>query len=165
MTALTQEEVYCQYRDKVGQYISAKITNRADAEDLVSETFLKVYEKFDTFDESRSSLSTWIYTITRNTVIDYFRKHRIHAELSESLPDEACVEDEIFREEALKLLAQALKRLDRRSRDLIILRYDKKLSLKDIAVRLDISYAYVKILHKDALQRLRAFLNTETVNF
>lgn len=165
MTALTQEEVYCQYRDKVGRYISAKITNRADAEDLISETFLKVYEKFDTFDESRSSLSTWIYTITRNTVIDYFRKHRIHAELSESLPDEVCVEDEIFREEALKLLAQALKRLDRRSRDLIILRYDKKLSLKDIAVRLDISYAYVKILHKDALQRLRAFLNTETVNF
>ena len=160
MTALTQEEVYCQYRDRVGQYVSAKITNRSDAEDLVSETFLKVYEKFGTFDEDRSSLSTWIYTIARNTVIDYFRKHRVHAELPESLPDEACVEEEIFRKEALRSLAQALKGLDRRSRDLIILRYDKGMALKDIAVRLDISYAYVKILHKNALQRLRAFLNT-----
>lgn len=164
MTALTQEEVYCRYRDKVRQYISARVTNRSDAEDLVSETFLKVYEKFDSFDESRSSLSTWIYIITRNTVIDHFRRNHIHTELSESLPGEACVEESIFREEALKTLAQALRRLDQRSRDLIILKYYKRMTLKDIASRLGISYAYVKILHKDALHRLRAFLNTETVN-
>ena len=41
-----------------------KVTNRHDAEDLVSDVFLKAYEKYPTFDADRASVSTWLYTIT-----------------------------------------------------------------------------------------------------
>ena len=58
-----------------------------DAEDLVSDVFLKAYEKYPTFDADRASVSTWLYTITRNTVIDYFRTHRPGVELPDDLPE------------------------------------------------------------------------------
>ena len=71
-----REALYTAYSEKVRGYVFGKVANRHDAEDLVSDVFLKAYEKYPTFDADRASVSTWLYTITRNTVIDYFRTHR-----------------------------------------------------------------------------------------
>ena len=150
-----RDTLYTEYSQKVRGYVFGKISNRHDAEDLVSDIFLKVYEKHSAFDAGRSSVSTWIYTITRNTVIDYFRTHRAHTELPDDLPDAAGVDDGLLQREDLQVLGEALSRLDERSRTLIILRYSKGLSLKDTAARLGVSYAYVKILHSNALKTLR----------
>ena len=154
-TMTEKEELYRAYREKVSGYVFSKLRNTKDAEDLVSEVFLKVYQKYTTFDTERASVSTWIYTITKNTVTDYLRKNRICSELPDDLADEACPYDEILREESLRELAKALSALDERSRTLVIFRYYKQMSLKEIAERLGISNAYVKILHKKALQALR----------
>lgn len=155
-----QEALYTEYREKVTRYVIGKLGNRDDAEDVVSEVFFKVYEGYPTYHAERASVSTWIYTITRNTVIDYFRTHRRHAELTENIADGGCIDDGILREESLQELAAALRMLDERSRALIVLRYYKKLPLKEIAQRMGISYAYVKILHKRALHNLRTRMNT-----
>ena len=63
---LNYDEVYEKYCDKVKGYIYPKVTNRADAEDLHSAVFIKVYQKFETFDQTKASVSTWVYTIARN---------------------------------------------------------------------------------------------------
>lgn len=102
------EALYTAYSEKVRGYVFGKVANRDDAEDLVSDIFLKVYEKQSTFDAGRSSVSTWIYTITRNTVIDYFRTHRVHAELPDELPDAADVDAGMLQKESLKTLSDAL---------------------------------------------------------
>lgn len=153
-----REALYAEYAGKVRGYVFGKLTSKADAEDLVSDIFLKVYEKYPTFDAARASVSTWIYAITRNTVIDYFRVHRPCSELPDDLPDEAGVDDGLLQQESLRILGEALSRLDDRSRALIVLRYYKGMSLKDTAARLGISYAYVKVLHKDALRLLREYM-------
>lgn len=162
MTA-EREALYAEYAGKVRGYVFGKLSNKADAEDLVSDIFLKIYEKYPTFDGSRASVSTWIYTITRNTVIDYFRAHRICAELPDDLPDEGGVDDGLLRQESLRALGEALKRLDDRSRALIVLRYYKGMSLKDTAARLGVSYAYVKVLHKEALRLLRKHMGEPVI--
>ena len=157
--AAEKETLYTEYSEKVRGYVFGKVANRHDAEDLVSDIFLKAYEKYPTFDADRASVSTWLYTITRNTVIDYFRTHRIHAELPDGLPDGTEVDDGLLRRETLQALGEALGRLDERSRALIILRYGRGLSLKDTAARLGVSYAYVKLLHGGALRMLREHLD------
>lgn len=162
MTA-EREALYAEYAEKVRGYVFGKLSNRDDAEDIVSDIFLKIYEKYPTFDGSRASVSTWIYTITRNTVIDYFRAHRICAELPDDLPDEGGVDDGLLRQESLRALGEALKRLDDRSRALIVLRYYKGMSLKDTAARLGVSYAYVKVLHKEALRLLRKHMGEPVI--
>ena len=72
--ALTYDEVYENYSEKVMHYILSKISSRSDAEDLFSTVFLKVFEKFPSFDQNKASVSTWVYTIARNTLIDYLEK-------------------------------------------------------------------------------------------
>ena len=157
--AAEKEELYKDYRDKVSGYINRRLNGNPDAEDLVSEVFLKVYEKFDSFDQSRASVSTWIYTITKNTLIDYYRTSRPCSELPLDLSDGFSTDDGVLSKEALNELTEALKRLEKRSRDLIILKYAKKMTLKDIAEKMGISYAYVKILHNSALQSLRTLMS------
>ena len=162
MTA-EREALYAEYAGKVRGYVFGKLSNRADAEDIVSDVFLKVYEKYPTFDADRASVSTWVYTITRNTVIDYFRVHRTCAELPEDLPDEGGVDDGLLRQESLQVLGAALSRLDDRLRALIVLRYYKRMSLKDTAARMGVSYAYVKVLHKEALRLLRKHMGEPVI--
>ena len=135
-----REALYTAYSEKVRGYVFGKVANRHDAEDLVSDVFLKAYEKYPTFDADRASVSTWLYTI---------------ATLPDDLPDAAGIDDGLLQRESLQALGEALNRLDERLRALIVLRYGKGLSLKDTAARLGVSYAYVKILHSNALKTLR----------
>ena len=157
MTEKEKSEIYEQYRGKVLGYLRGKVNDGYLAEDLCSEVFLKVYEKIDDYDASRSSLSTWIFTITRNTLTDYFRTRRVHEEIPEMLPDDSSVEEDVLNGEMLEILAGALEKLEERERDIVILRYYSGVTLKEIAERLDISYAYAKVLHNKALSALKNY--------
>jgi RNA polymerase sigma factor (sigma-70 family) len=81
-----------------------------------------------------------------------------HSELDEEIAykDEAL--DDILNEETLNELAQALMRLDERSRALVVLVYYDNKTLKDSAAILRISYANAKIIMKKALSELKDFL-------
>jgi RNA polymerase sigma-70 factor (ECF subfamily) len=156
---LTYEQVYRDYSKKVMGYIRPRINNPADAEDLHSAVFTKVYEKFSSFDQTKASISTWVYTIARNTLIDFFRTHRIYDELG----DEDMVEEDAFQgiltEETLDELAEALKKLPERERDIILLHYYYNKQLKEIALKLHMSYSNCKLVHNKALMKLRQYLS------
>ena len=157
-----KEELYIEYADKVMGYIRSKITNQADAEDLHSAVFIKVYQKFETFDQTKASVSTWVYTIARNTVIDYFRARKIHEEVQEdSAISEDNVADDLLNQEALEELADALEQLPQRERDLIILHYYSGLTLKECATKLRMSYSNCKLVHNKALMELRTLMQID----
>ncbi len=154
--AAQQESVYIEYYSKVLGYVSNRVHNRNDAEDIAANVFLKVYKNISSFDSEKSSLSTWIYTITRNTLIDYFKKTHISSPLSETEASPDNVEESFLREELLQTLAVALEGLDVRERDIVILHYYKQKTLTEIASLMLLSYSYVKILHKKAINELKA---------
>lgn len=149
--------IYTDYHKKVLSYLTGKLNDSSLAEDLCSDVFLKVYEKLDSFDETKASISTWIFTITRNTLTDYFRTRRVFSEIPEDLPTESDIEESYCENEMLDELADALEALPERERDLIILHYYSGKTLKEVAETLDISYAYVKILHNKALSTMKRF--------
>ena len=121
--------------------------------------FLKVYENFDKYDEKKASISTWIHTITKNTLTDFFRTHKQFEEITD-IPDESIsVEEEICNKDMLNKLAKALEALRGRERQLIILRYYDDKSLKEVAKYMDISYSYAKILQNKAMDKLRDFFD------
>ena len=153
-----KEEIYRDYYGKVYGYFVSKINNSHTAEDLASDVFLKVYEKLDTFDDTKASISTWIYTIARNTLTDYYRTRKVCEEIPEEYESTISVEDEVCNREMLDKLANALEKLDERARDIIILRYYSGFKLTEIAEKLDISYSYVKLLHNNALENLKKYL-------
>lgn len=157
ITEERKTEIYGDYSSRIFGYINSRVNNPVIAEDLCSDVFLKVYEKLDTFDEGKASLSTWIYTIARNRLTDYYRTRRITEEIPEALADENNVEESVIGGEMLEILADALEALPERERDLIVLRYYSGLTLKETGERLGISYAYVKVLHNRALAKMKNF--------
>ena len=155
------DTIYENYRQKVFSYILSKVQNKDLAEDLCQDVFLKIYEKSDTFDETKASLSTWIYTITRNTLTDYYRTKKVTSEIPETFQSGQCVEDEAVNDEMLERLTEALSRMDERMRDVIIFRYYDGKTLREIADNMGISYAYVKVIQNKAFDFLKKYLGNE----
>ncbi len=150
------EEIYREYQPKISGYIHNHVNNPEDAEDLCSEVFRKAWEHIDT--QNRSGFSSFLYTVTRNTVFDYFRTHRQFAPIPETMAVEDDMGENLLREETLSRLAEALKALPEQQRELIVLRYYKNKTLQEIAEMMDLSYGVTKRQHKAALDALHGIL-------
>ena len=154
--------IYTQYRDKVFGFVRSKIYNQTEVEDIVQTVFLKVYGNLDKYDETKASLSTWIYTITRNTVCDYLKEKRDRPviELIENTVYSAEEpDDSLLNQEALEELACALQKLPQNQRDIIILIYYHGKPKTEVAKILDITYGQLRYLHDKALSRLKETLS------
>ena len=152
------EKIYDLYCGKVMGYIAARVQRRADAEDLCADVFEKAFRKRDAFDESKASISTWIFTITRNTVIDYFRKTRPTEEPDENLASDEEVDEHLLSQETLSELAGALNKLPEELQDIIVLAYYDGKPLTEIALMMNLSYGAVKLRHQKALGMLKKAL-------
>ena len=159
MTAEQQEKIYNAFYGKVMGYLCARINRRADAEDLASEVFEKAFSRFDQYDQSKSSISTWIFTITRNTLIDHYRRTKPQEELDENLSDDTEIDEGLLQNESLEELASALKRMPEELRDIIVLRYYDNKPLTEVADMMGLSYGAVKLRHQKALGMLRKALS------
>ena len=95
------EQIYTEYRDRVMGYIYARLRSSADAEDLCQDVFVKLNKKLDSFDSGKASISTWIYSITRNSVIDFYRGSHPHEEIDENMAQEGAIDDSLLNDETL----------------------------------------------------------------
>lgn len=159
-----KEQVYVDYYPKVLQYVENRINGNADAEDIAQTVFVKVFGKWDTYDPEKSSISTWIFNIMHNTLIDYRRAmgFRQHGELTEFLTDDSDdMLDYLVLEEEQERLADALETLSIEERDLIVLHYYSEYTLLCIAELMQRPYGQIKRLHVKALQKLRRKMDNE----
>ena len=153
------EKIYLEYREKVFRYVRGKVRNFADAEDVTSEIFWRVQTALDSYDEEKSTLSTWIYTITHNTVCNYYRAQSKRAL---SLEENALCSDtddgvaaEIENEITKENLAIALETLTEREQDIIVLYYYHEIPLRDIAIKMGITYTNAKFIKHQAISKLK----------
>ena len=147
------EAVYREFHPKVSAYVRGKVAHPQDAEEIVSAVFLKVVQKLDSYDPQKAALSTWVYTITRNTVTDYYRTRHTAAALEDWMAGEEPSPE--MSDDALDGLADALMALKERERDLIVLHYYRGHTLKTVAQMMGMSYINAKVIHKKALAGLR----------
>lgn len=159
-------ELYEDFSGKVEAYIRSRVGNPQEAEDVVSQVFLKVCQNIDSFSEEKAARSTWIYAITHNAVIDYYRKMgrdspmQLCGELPQ-LPQQDQSLEGILREESLDALADALEHLEERERDLVLLHYYQNRSLKEISVIMGMSYSNTRVVHRKALARLKKWMGQD----
>ena len=155
-----REEAYITFKPKVERYIKNRVQNISDAEELVSEVFEKVISSWELYDKEKALFSTWIYTITRNTVCDYYRKKGKtipFAQVTDAIIDDIA-DKKVLLEEQLNGLAEALERLPAREREILILRFYYELPHKEIAQKMGLSYSNVRYLQFTALRKLKEFL-------
>ena len=158
MQVIDLNQIYTEYSGKVMGYIRARVRSSADAEDLHSEVFEKILKKIEGFDPSKASLNTWIFTVTRNTVIDHFRRTKPTEELDENLSDNIELDENLLNSETLGELAAALRKLPQQLMDIIVLRYYDGKPLTEIASMMNLSYGAVKLRHQNAVLMLKQAL-------
>jgi len=66
------EFLWSYFAPRVKSYVSCRINQKGDADDLLSDIFVKVFNKIESYNQGKGSFSTWVFTITKNVLIDYF---------------------------------------------------------------------------------------------
>jgi RNA polymerase sigma-70 factor, ECF subfamily len=156
-------ELYDKYAGLLYSVILRSVANQATAEDLVQETFLRIWNRIHTFDVERGRLEGWIVTIARNRAIDYLRSLRHKpSESSTTFEDleraSLFVTSELETDRLLKRKAvgAALERLNEEQREVLELTHFQGLTQTEIAQRMQKPLGTVKSLVRSALKLLRA---------
>jgi len=155
-----QQLVTAQHRRLYG--VCYRFTGSApDADDLTQEAFLKIYTHLNSFDPGKGSFQTWAMTLTRNLLVDHFRRNRLQRStdsLHETINGEADAptqldqladhrpgQEQYVRGQELRTRIQtALKHLSPELREAVILRDLEDMDYREIAQVLRIPEGTVK---------------------
>jgi RNA polymerase sigma-70 factor (ECF subfamily) len=159
--AAAWQEIVQQYHRRIYNICYRFSGSADDAADLAQEVFIKMYRTLSTFDTTRASFMTWVTTVTRNLLVDHFRKGKYDRvtdsleatagnqedglTLAEQLEDKgASPEARVRSQETQKLVHEGLRRLSPELREAVILRDLQDLDYKDIAKVLNVPEGTVK---------------------
>lgn len=138
------------------------VKDLATAEDTVQETFIKVYEKLDTF-QGRSSFRSWLFQIAVNTARNKLRERKdgmVDIE-NVNLSTRATAEIELSNNALSKLIQSFVETLPERQRMAMELRIYEDLSFKEIAELMGCPYDTAKANYRHALLKLKDHLQSE----
>ncbi|MFD0715908.1 RNA polymerase sigma factor SigW [Paenibacillus sp. GCM10027626] len=149
-------EIVRLYQDKLYHMANRMLYNRQEAEDVVQDAFLRVYNNLDRYDDTLK-FSTWIYRITTNLCIDRLRKRRpsysLDAESNDHdgldgyamIPsDDRTPESELLLSETQQIIHQAIETLPAKYKSVMVLRYLQDMSLQEIGDVLEVPVTTVK---------------------
>jgi RNA polymerase sigma-70 factor (ECF subfamily) len=155
-------DLYDRYGRLVYSLIFRVVRNSAAAEDLVQETFLRVWNRAQSFDQERGVLGPWILTVARNRAIDYLRSTdgRISAGAIDLDQLEHPSRFRDFEDSALSLdrsrrLKSAFEKLNANQKMVIEMAYYEGLSQTEMAERMQQPLGTVKTWVRTALKTLR----------
>ena len=154
---MTDAEVYFQFRQKVYGLALTFVKNEFDAKDITSDVFEKYlrYIKANNKFKNDKHMERWFVTVTKNTVIDYFRskKNKYENELEDDINDvEVIPEDDSKKTDFVDSLERRLnheevmQELNPRYREVLLKYFDFGYSVKEIAYQMDESEENVKTL-------------------
>src|SRR6059036_1374748 len=153
------EELYLIHFDRIYSYLHVSVGNRHDAEDLTTQTFLKMLEKIGSFKWQSAPFSAWLFRIAHNLAMDHFRARR-RWQPEEEVPEppgdeepsaELMAMQTIGRESMLKLI----ERLSPEQQQVLTLKFVFNLPNAEVAAILDKTEGAIKSLQHRALVSLQ----------
>ena len=159
--AAAWEEIVQRYHRRIYNICYRFAGSGDDAQDLTQEVFIKMYRTLNSYDVDRGAFMTWVTTVTRNLLVDHFRKtkqerltdsldttssgHEDAMPLSEQIPDRGPSPDSrVQSHEAKETVHQALQKLSPELREAVILRDLQDLDYREIAAVLKVPEGTVK---------------------
>ena len=146
-----------QYQGALLRMCSITLRDRSAAEDAVQETFLKAYKHMDTF-RSESKERTWLMSIAINTCRDMNRSAWFRHTDKRITPEDMSLAAPHQDEDALAL-AEAIRHLPARHRDVILLYYYQDMTIREVAEALHAAPSTILKRIKQAQDKLRAALD------
>lgn len=163
-------ELYDRYATPIYRLGVRLLGDCGQAEDLVQETFLRLWRSAPRFDARQSSVRSYVFMLARRAVVDAHRRAAVRPSVAgEPGPDDHVAPDPLP-EEAFERLCvglevrDALDGLPGKHREVLELGYDEQLSQREIATRLGIPLGTVKTRTYHALRALRSELDRRGID-
>ncbi len=170
------------YLKPIYSFVYRYTGNAGDAEDITQDVFVKTWrnlKKFDprknhfTFlqDKQNKSFKTWIFSIAKNTSIDYLKKKKMipfsefeneegENLLTDKLADPSPLPNELLeRADVARVLSSAIDKLSSKYRMVLFLRYNDHFTFREIGEFMGEPLHTIKSRHRRALIKLKEFLN------
>jgi RNA polymerase sigma-70 factor, ECF subfamily len=156
---LALEELYLLHFDRIYSYLHMSVGSRHDAEDLTTQTFVKMLEAIGRFQWRSVPFSAWLFRIAHNLAMDHFRANR-RWQPEEEVPESVQGEESSAEEQALVSLGQTsmlalIERLSPEQRQVLTLKFVFRFSNAEAAAILDKTEGAVKSLQHRALASLQ----------
>jgi len=147
--------------------------SESDIHDIISNTFIKIWNNLDSFDKKKWNFTSWVWTILRNTTKDFFKKKNEYVfsdfdfsdkdgdvtSIEEFLEDDNNYNDVLENDYQLEQISEAIKNLKLSERELLFLRYTEWKSLKEIAQIVGLTETNVRVKIHRLLGKLKKYLN------
>lgn len=152
--------IYEQYNREIFLYILSLCRNRATAEELMQETFVKALLSLP---DSHSNARAWLYTVAKNLFLDRTRRAKFE---SPGLDTEkggtgAAPEELYLKKLENERLHRAISKLDERKQEVIRLHYFSELQFSEIAGIMGLSLENVRVLAHRAKKELKKYLEED----
>ena len=163
------EDLINDYVKPIYGFVFRYVGDVSAAEDITQEAFVKVWRNIKKFDKNKS-FKTWIFSIAKNTAIDFLKKKKavpfseFNDEsganiIEETFADRAPLPPEIFeKKEIARMMESAISELPPKYRAVLLLRYSNNFTFQEIAESLEKPIDTVKSQHRRALIALRKIL-------
>lgn len=153
------EELYLIHFDRIYSYLHMIVGNRHDAEDLTTQTFLRMLESIGKFRFQSAPFSAWLFRIAHNLSMDHFRANR-RWQPEEEVPEpigseEHSAEDEAFQAIGRKSMLDLIDSLSQEQQQVLTLKFVFNFSNGEAATILDKTEGAVKSLQHRALVSLQ----------
>ena len=129
---MTTQEVWTQYSNDLRRFILSKVKDKAIAEDILQDSFIKIHTKLHTL-KDLNKLKSWIFSIARNSILDYFKSSNKTFEFA-NFESETFIEEDVHTEK--DCLRGILHNLPKKYRDPIFLSDIKGLKQAEVAIQL-----------------------------
>ncbi len=155
-------ELYEKYFDKIYRYISLKIGNRVEAEDMTQQVFINALRSISSFKWRGLPFSAWLFRIAHNQMVDYLRKKTRQpiSSLNESITASGDNPQKVTEHKmSIEQLVLATKNLTPAQQEVIALRFAGELPISQVARIMGKSEGAIKALQHSAIVSLRKILN------
>ena len=149
-----------QHVGPISNYVNRMTNSSAETEDIVQETFVRLWSNRGSFNPQKARLTTWLHRIAHNLAIDNFRRTSRLEDGREALESGTTPGPEVEHEASAsaKKIAAALQLLPERQRSAIIMCHYQELSNKEAAAILDVSVDALESLLARGRRKLREHL-------
>jgi RNA polymerase sigma-70 factor (ECF subfamily) len=160
------EELYLIHFDRIYSYLHMTVGNRHDAEDLTTQTFLRMLESIGKFRFQSAPFSAWLFRIAHNLSMDHFRANK-RWQPEEDVPEpvggeERSAEDEAFHSIGRASMLELIDSLSHEQQQVLTLKFVFNFSNGEAATILDKTEGAVKSLQHRALVSLQKQLAATT---
>lgn len=152
MSAIT-ESLYQQFHQELEYFIIHRVKHHALAKDILQDVFIKIHLNLHSL-KDHSKLKAWMYQLTRNTIADYYRKHKITDDTSE-IPDDIDVPNASVEQGLESCITPFIQQLPTKYQEALTLSDIQGMSQMQLADQLNISYSAAKSRVQRARQKLK----------